>query len=87
MPLSQSSGAVPALDFWNAVVLDVGKGIGVGIIADGVGHAGAHAAAGRVAWIPLPMNALSPDQASSLGSRLTGDGLVAAYRDREAATR
>jgi predicted NBD/HSP70 family sugar kinase len=66
----------------NAVVLDVGKGIGVGIIADGVVHAGAHAAAGRVAWIPLPMDALSPGEASSLGSRLTGDGLVAAYRDR-----
>ena len=65
-----------------AVVLDVGKGIGVGIISDGAVQAGAHAAAGRIAWIPLPVDALDPVEAASLGSRLTGDGLVAAYRGR-----
>jgi predicted NBD/HSP70 family sugar kinase len=65
-----------------AIVLDVGKGIGAGIISDGTVHAGAHAAAGRVAWIPLPMDSLDPDEAASLGSRLTGDGLVAAYHAR-----
>lgn len=65
-----------------AVVLDVGKGIGVGIISDGSVHAGAHAAAGRIAWLALPIDSLDPSGAKSLGSLLTGDGLVAAYRRR-----
>ena len=63
-----------------AVVLDVGKGIGVGIIVDGVVHGGAHAAAGRVAWLPVPIDSVDPGEASLLGLRLTGDGLVGAYR-------
>ena len=63
-----------------AVVLDVGKGIGVGIIVDGTVHAGAHAAAGRVAWLPVPIDSVGPGEASLLGLHLTGDGLVSAYR-------
>lgn len=65
-----------------AVVLDVGKGIGVGIIVDGAVHSGAHAAAGRVAWVPIPVDATDPAEAMLLGRRLTGDGLVSSYRAR-----
>lgn len=66
----------------SAVVLDVGKGIGVGIISDGSVHAGAHAAAGRIARLPLPIDAASFEEADTLGSHLTGDGVLAAYRRR-----
>jgi predicted NBD/HSP70 family sugar kinase len=66
----------------SAVVLDVGKGIGVGIISDGSVHAGAHAAAGRIARIPLPIDAADFDEGDTLGSHLTGDGVLAAYRRR-----
>jgi len=38
----------------DALVLNVGKGLGAGIIADGVVHRGARGAAGRLAWIPVP---------------------------------
>jgi predicted NBD/HSP70 family sugar kinase len=64
------------------VVLNVGKGIGVGIIVDGAVHSGAHAAAGRVAWLPVSVDTTDPGEATLLGRRLTGDGLVAAYRER-----
>ena len=63
-----------------AAVLDVGKGIGVGLVIDGSVHAGAHAAAGRVGRIPIPIDTTDPVDATDLGARLTGDGLVAAYR-------
>lgn len=61
-----------------AVVLNVGKGIGVGLVADGSVYSGAHAAAGRVAWIPVPLDGAS--STGLIGTMLTGDGLAAAYR-------
>ncbi len=67
------------VDSRNAVVLNVGKGIGVGVIADGAVFAGAHAAAGRVAWIPAIAGGGTP---RPLGTLLTGDGLLREYRAR-----
>jgi predicted NBD/HSP70 family sugar kinase len=63
----------------NAVVLDIGKGIGVGIVADGSVYAGAHSAAGRVAWIRVPAEGAVGD-AVQLGSLVTADGLIRDYQ-------
>jgi predicted NBD/HSP70 family sugar kinase len=65
----------------SAVVLNVGKGIGVGLVFDGVVHTGGHQAAGRVAWIPTT----APDSATDgdvvrVADVLTADGLIADYR-------
>lgn len=67
-----------------AIVLNVGKGIGVGVVADGSVYSGAHAAAGRVAWIPVPLDLPQDGEASAslVGTMLTGDGLVDFYRSR-----
>lgn len=63
----------------DAVVLDVGKGIGVGIVADGSVYAGIHSAAGRVAWIQVPDGG-DGNGAVQLGRLLTADGLIGEYR-------
>lgn len=67
-----------------AVVLNVGKGIGVGVVADGSVYSGAHAASGRVAWIPVPLDLPFDGEATPgiIGTMLTGDGLVESYRAR-----
>lgn len=63
-----------------AVVLDVGKGIGLGIITDGAVHAGVHGAAGRVAWIPVRPGGSLDDSMVPLGGVMTADGIIADYR-------
>jgi predicted NBD/HSP70 family sugar kinase len=63
----------------NAVVLDIGKGVGVGIVADGSVYTGAQSAAGRVAWIRAPGEG-DKDDWTQLGNLLTADGLVRDYR-------
>jgi predicted NBD/HSP70 family sugar kinase len=69
-------GAVVGLR--TALLVNVGKGIGLGIITDGAVHAGAHGAAGRATWIPL-----RPDDPGATGplagDLITGDGIVADY--------
>ena len=64
----------------SAVVLDVGKGIGVGVITGGQVHGGIHNAAGRVAWIPIPVDAGGESSTIPIGQLLTADGLIADYR-------
>lgn len=62
----------------DALVVNVGKGVGAGLIADGSIYRGAHGAAGRVGWIPI-----APDEATGsapLASLLTADGLISEYR-------
>lgn len=39
----------------HALVVNVGKGIGAGIIVDGQPYYGSHAAAGRLGWFPMPL--------------------------------
>ena len=63
-----------------AVVLDVGKGIGLGIITDGAVHAGMHGAAGRVARIPVRPGGSIDDDMVPLGTIQTADGLIAEYQ-------
>ncbi len=69
-------GAVVGLR--TALLVNVGKGIGLGIITDGAVHAGAHGAAGRATWIPL-----RPDDGNEpgplVGDLVTGDGIVGDY--------
>jgi predicted NBD/HSP70 family sugar kinase len=62
-----------------ALLVNVGKGIGLGVIARGQVHAGAHGAAGRVTWIPLGPDA--PDASAPLlvGDLLTADGIISDY--------
>lgn len=61
----------------NAVVVNVGKGIGAGIVSGGDAYHGSHAAAGRLGWVPMSVG----DGESIPASRLvTADGLVADYR-------
>jgi len=69
-------GAVVGLR--TALLVNVGKGIGLGIITDGAVHAGAHGAAGRATWIPLRPE--EPGGSGPLvGELVTGDGIVADY--------
>lgn len=63
----------------NAVVLDIGKGVGVGIVAEGSVYTGVRSAAGRVAWIRAPGDG-GVDDWVQFGSLLTADGLVRDYR-------
>ena len=75
----------------DALVVNLGKGLGAGIIADGSVYRGAHGAAGRLAWIPVPQAtppeptfaAPSDDPVAPLvplAHLLTADGLIAEYR-------
>ncbi len=64
----------------SAAVLDVGKGIGLGVIAGGLVHGGVHNAAGRVAWIPIPADEARKPQVIPIEQLLTADGLIADYR-------
>ena len=61
-----------------ALLVNVGKGIGLGIISGGAVHAGAHGAAGRATWVPLRADG-SGVASSVAGDLLTGDGIVADY--------
>jgi predicted NBD/HSP70 family sugar kinase len=63
----------------SALVVDVGKGMGAGIIADGQVYSGHHWAAGRLAWIPYPIDGRGPAMLP-IGQLLTADGLLADYR-------
>jgi predicted NBD/HSP70 family sugar kinase len=70
-----------AVGLRDALVLNVGKGIGVGIIADGVVYRGSRSAAGRVGWIPIEDGVTSPPlDMVPLAKILTADGLIAEYR-------
>ena len=64
----------------NAAVLNVGKGIGLGVISGGSVHGGVHNAAGRVAWIPIPSGGTDGGAALPLGRLLTADGMISDYR-------
>jgi predicted NBD/HSP70 family sugar kinase len=64
----------------SALVLDVGKGVGLGVITDGLVHGGVHQAAGRVAWIPFPTDDGRGAAMVPIGQLLTADGLIADYR-------
>lgn len=74
----------------HALVVNVGKGIGAGIIVEGQPYYGSHAAAGRLGWFPMPLgdDATGPadpadptDLAIAPASQLvTADGLIADYR-------
>jgi predicted NBD/HSP70 family sugar kinase len=61
-----------------ALLVNVGKGIGLGIISGGAVHVGAHGAAGRATWVPLLADVSSPASRVA-GDMLTGDGIVADY--------
>jgi predicted NBD/HSP70 family sugar kinase len=62
----------------DALVLNVGKGIGAGLIADGQPYYGANGAAGRLGWIPIPT---ADGEGLQPASRvLTADGLIADYQ-------
>jgi predicted NBD/HSP70 family sugar kinase len=69
----------------DAIVVNIGKGVGVGIITDGAIHPGAHGAAGRVGWIPAPQWAADDGSAARearlvpLANLLTADGLIADF--------
>ena len=63
----------------NAAVLNVGKGIGLGVISGGSVHGGVHNAAGRVAWIPIPSSG-TDGIGIPLGQLLTADGMISDYR-------
>ncbi|MHB8891937.1 MAG: ROK family protein [Candidatus Limnocylindrales bacterium] len=64
----------------SAVVLNAGKGIGLGVITGGLVHGGVHNAAGRVAWIPIPSDDSRGADPIPLGHLLTADGLITDYR-------
>ena len=62
-----------------AAVLNVGKGIGLGIISDGKVHVGVHGAAGRVGWIPVRPGGSLDDSMTALGGVMAADGIIADY--------
>jgi Transcriptional regulator/sugar kinase len=75
----------------DALVVNLGKGLGAGIIADGAVYRGAHGAAGRLAWIPVSRATLRDPALAAAGDDpvdafvplaqlLTADGLIAEYR-------
>ena len=71
----------------HALIVNIGKGIGAGLVIDGEPFYGARAAAGRLGWIPLPL-ADGTDASGTDGmppvapasQLLTADGLIADYR-------
>jgi predicted NBD/HSP70 family sugar kinase len=71
----------------HALIVNIGKGIGAGLVIDGEPFYGARAAAGRLGWIPLPIVAAGPEGgvdgmplALPASQLLTADGLIADYR-------
>lgn len=61
----------------NALIVNIGKGIGAGIVTDGEAYHGSHAQAGRLGWVRM----LDGDGEPALAGRLlTADGLIADYR-------
>jgi predicted NBD/HSP70 family sugar kinase len=75
------------VDVRTAVLLNVGKGIGLGVITDGAVHAGAHGAAGRATWIPVGPDGLDGVAPALVGDVLTADGVIADYMRLGGATR
>ena len=72
----------------DALVVNVGKGVGAGVISDGTVHRGAHGAAGRVGWITVdagppaegdPSGAVAGRSPAPLATTLTADGLISEY--------
>ena len=63
-----------------AAIINVGKGIGVAIIAEGAVQEGARGAAGRVAWIPVRPGGSIDGSMVPLGTVITADGIIADYR-------
>jgi predicted NBD/HSP70 family sugar kinase len=63
-----------------AVVLDVGKGLGLGVITNAAVHAGTHGAAGRVALIPVRSEGPGDSPMVPLGTVANADGIIADYR-------
>ena len=59
------------------LLVNVGKGVGFGIVSGGEVYAGAHGAAGRATWIPLTPG--GGGEEGLVGDRITGDALVAEY--------
>ncbi len=68
------------VDLQAAVLLNVGKGIGLGIITGGAVHVGAHGAAGRATWIPVGPDLMNGAVPGLVGDVLTADGIIADYR-------
>lgn len=78
----------------HALVVNIGKGFGAGIIVDGQLYYGSHAAAGRVGWFPVPLGDLTLGPTDENGpfdhpgepkvapasQLVTADGLIADYR-------
>jgi len=64
----------------DALVVNLGKGIGAGIIADGTIYRGAHSAAGRLGWISLDIGGDGRAGVLPVGQVLTADGLIGEYR-------
>ena len=73
----------------DALVVNVGKGVGAGVISDGAVHRGAHGAAGRVGWIAVdaglpaegdPSGTNGERSAVPLATYLTADGLISEYQ-------
>lgn len=62
-----------------SLLVNVGKGIGLGIVADGQVHAGAHGAAGRVTWIPFRPDDPGTQDPPLVGDMLTADAIIADY--------
>jgi predicted NBD/HSP70 family sugar kinase len=60
------------------LLVNVGKGVGFGIVSGGEVYAGAHGAAGRATWIP--MSPAGGGERGLAGDLVTGDALVGAYR-------
>jgi len=63
-----------------ALIVNVGKGLGAAIIAEATVQRGAHSAAGRVGWIVPSDAGPSGPGASTLSELLTADGLIEDYR-------
>lgn len=61
------------------LLVNVGKGIGLGIVSGGEVHAGAHGAAGRATWIPAGCGD-DGEGGGLVGDLVTGDALAEEYR-------
>jgi predicted NBD/HSP70 family sugar kinase len=90
-PIAESSEAGTFPGASSLLVLEIGRGIGVGLTLDGVPIAGAHRRFGRIAGWPVtgppsppgPAGAPGPPGApGTLGERLVTGGLVGLYHER-----
>jgi predicted NBD/HSP70 family sugar kinase len=77
-PIAESSAAGTFPGASSLLVIEIGRGIGVGMTLDGVPIAGAHRRFGRIAGWPV----ISPTGApGTLGERLVTGGLVSLYHE------